>query len=108
MNHKKLTVTNSLTAISLSCLAEGLDEEAVDVENRAENMEEKARREAMGIPVTGKKKGTRMSITRDHRLYATVTPAMVQTLTGCHAKVIFVCDELYVCFERSAAWFREI
>lgn len=51
-----LTVTNSLTAISLSCLAEGLDEEAVEVENRAENREEKARREAMGIPipVTGK------------------------------------------------------
>ena len=33
-------------AMSLSCLAEGLDEEAVDVENRAENRE-KARREDM-------------------------------------------------------------
>jgi hypothetical protein len=33
-------------AISLSCLVEGLDEEAADVENRAENRE-KARREAM-------------------------------------------------------------
>ena len=40
------TVTKSLIAMSLSCLAEGLDEEAVDVENRAENTE-KARREAM-------------------------------------------------------------
>jgi len=40
------TVTKSLTAISLSCLAEGLDEEAVDVENRAENRE-KARRDAI-------------------------------------------------------------
>jgi hypothetical protein len=40
------TVTKSLTAISLSCLAEGLDEEAADVENRAENRG-KARREAM-------------------------------------------------------------
>jgi hypothetical protein len=40
------TVTKSLMAISLSCLAEGLDEEAVDVENRAENRG-KARREAM-------------------------------------------------------------
>ena len=40
------TVTKSFTAISLSCLAEGLDEEAVDVENRAENRE-KERREAM-------------------------------------------------------------
>jgi hypothetical protein len=39
------TVTKSLMAMSLSCLAEGLDEEAVDVENR-ENRE-KARREAM-------------------------------------------------------------
>ena len=43
---KMLTVTKSLTAISLSCLAEGLDEEAVDVENRAEKRE-KARREVM-------------------------------------------------------------
>jgi hypothetical protein len=41
-----LTVTRSLTAISFSCLAEGLDEEAADVENRAEKAE-KARREAM-------------------------------------------------------------
>lgn len=40
------TATKSLMAISLSCLAEGLDEEAADVENRAENRG-KARREAM-------------------------------------------------------------
>ena len=40
------TVTKSFVAISLSCLAEGLDEEATDVENREENRE-KARREAM-------------------------------------------------------------
>jgi len=40
------TVTKSFTAISLSCLVEGLDEEAVDVENRVENRE-KERREAM-------------------------------------------------------------
>jgi hypothetical protein len=40
------TVTKSLTAISLSCLGEGFDEEAADVENRVEKME-KARREVM-------------------------------------------------------------
>ena len=40
------TVTKSLTAISLSCLEEGFDEEAADVENRAEKRE-KARRDAM-------------------------------------------------------------
>ncbi len=46
-NRRKMpTVTKSLTAISLSCLVEGLDEEAVDVENRAENRE-KARRDAI-------------------------------------------------------------
>jgi len=42
------TETKSLTAISLSCLVEGLDEEAVDMENRPENRE-KARREAMDL-----------------------------------------------------------
>jgi hypothetical protein len=40
------TVTNSLTAISLSCLGEGFDEEAAEVENRVEKRE-KARRDAM-------------------------------------------------------------
>jgi hypothetical protein len=37
----------------LSCLAEGLDEEAVDVGNRAENRD-KARREAMVYGKTAK------------------------------------------------------
>ena len=40
------TETKSLMAISLSCLEEGLDEEAADVENREEKRE-KARRDAM-------------------------------------------------------------
>jgi len=66
------TVTKSLMAMSLSCLAEGLDEEAVDVENRAENTE-KARREAMVYGKEQKYVGgwvTRndgMAITRDRR-----------------------------------------
>lgn len=46
-SRKVPTAMKSLTAISLSCLVEGLDEEAVDVENRAENRGEKPRREAM-------------------------------------------------------------
>jgi hypothetical protein len=67
---KMPTVTKSLTAISLSCLAEGLDEEAVDVENRAENTE-KARREAMVF--TAKSfcgANNRGAITRDCRSLA--------------------------------------
>lgn len=40
------TVTRSLMAMSLSCLGEGFDEEAADVENRAEKRE-KPRRDAM-------------------------------------------------------------
>ena len=40
------TETKSLMAISLSCLEEGFDEEAADVENREEKRE-KARRDAM-------------------------------------------------------------
>jgi hypothetical protein len=67
---KMPTVTKSLTAISLSCLVEGLDEEAVDVENRAENRE-KARRDAMGVwEDSDKRLGGRndgMAITRDRR-----------------------------------------
>jgi hypothetical protein len=43
------TVTKSLMAISLSCLVEGLDEEAVDVENMAENREKARREAAMGL-----------------------------------------------------------
>jgi hypothetical protein len=61
------TETKSLMAISLSCLVEGLDEEAVDVENRAEN-KEKARREAIWF--TAKQQSTwndGMAITRDCR-----------------------------------------
>jgi hypothetical protein len=52
------TVTKSLTAISLSCLVEGLDEEAVDVENRAENSE-KARREVIVLQQCSKLRGRR-------------------------------------------------
>jgi hypothetical protein len=61
------TVTKSLTAISLSCLEEGFDEEAADVENRAEKRE-KVRRDAMVyscVCENGKRKG--MVITRDRK-----------------------------------------
>lgn len=40
------TLTRSLMAMSLSCLGEGFDEEAADVENRPEKRE-KARRDVM-------------------------------------------------------------
>ncbi len=53
-------------AISLSCLVEGLDEEAVDVENRAENRE-KARRDAMGVWDSEGGTNDGMAITRDRR-----------------------------------------
>ena len=57
-------------AISLSCLVDGLDEEAVDVENRPVNRE-KARREAMVLPVQQSRlRGTSVTsvaITRDCR-----------------------------------------
>src|SRR6266566_4555373 len=62
------TVTRSLMAISFSCLVEGLDEEAVDVENRAEKRE-KARREAMVYSNVAKYStwNDGMAITRDRR-----------------------------------------
>ena len=43
------TLTRSLTAISLSCLGDGFDDEAVDVENRAEKRENALR--DIAVPV---------------------------------------------------------
>jgi hypothetical protein len=72
---KMPTATKSLTAMSLSCLAEGLDEEAVDVENRAESRE-KPRREAMVYSkgqsavrgrTSDETRNDGMAITRDRR-----------------------------------------
>jgi hypothetical protein len=71
---KMPTVTKSLTAMSLSCLAEGLDEEAVDVDNRAENRE-RARREAMVLQQSTQSAAwndesmTGISHARDRRLF---------------------------------------
>ena len=69
------TVTRSLMAMSLSCLGEGFDEEAADVENRAEKRE-KPRRDAMvwyklcetghpvGIATTRDRKSPRLASAR--------------------------------------------
>ena len=57
------TVTKSLMAISLSCLEEGFDEEAPDVENRAEKRE-KARRDVIVYSYV-KRETEGLAITRD-------------------------------------------
>lgn len=89
-----LTVTRSLTAISLSCLEEGLDEEAVEVENRPENRE-RPRRKAIVVVVVSCVEVTRarndgMAITRDRR---SLVPNLCHT--DSQSQIDSVVNEIY-------------